>query len=333
YIGVISPSSNEVGPFKSIEESMIAHLTPHNKRPEVYAVHSLVGTVGGALGAICCGTFLSFIKSRNFVEDDLQAYKLVFLIYAFIAFLKVIVMLLLSEKTELNGHLHEELSSTEAIINDELAPLIEETEHSNENKNALSKEAKSVLYKLLLVFMIDSLGMGFMTDGWMVYYYSNVFSMSSFALGAVFFTTQFVMASSTLPSSAITKRFGPVKSILMVQIPSAVFEIFIPFCESHLSLSLLFLNLFFATMAMDVTPRQILLTNIIRPSDLTRVMGIVNIGKTFSRCIGPIFTGILASNGLLWSCFIISGFAVILADLILAFFFLKIDSKLLRQLS
>ena len=43
---------------------------------------------------------------------------------------------------------------------------------------------------------------------------------------------------------------------------------------------------------MDVVPRQVLLTSIMPKQDITKVMGIVNIGKTLARCIGPIITEI-----------------------------------------
>ena len=103
--------------------------------------------------------------------------------------------------------------------------------------------------------------------------------------------------------------------------------------KNYLPLSILFLNLHFATTAMDVTPRQILLTNIIKPRDLTKVMGVVNIGKTFARCVGPIFTAILANNNYLWLCYIISGSLVITADLILACMFLGVDAKIKKQMN
>lgn len=327
--GVISPSSDEVGPFKSIEESMIAHLTPHNKRPEVYAVHSLVGTTGAALGAIACGAFIDLLKYANLARTDLECYKLVFLLYAVFAMAKVIIMLLLSENTELDAN-HEEVSSPEALVNDELAPLLQTAEN---RKRGLSNETIAVLLKLLAIFMLDSLGSGFMTSGWMVYYYAKVFLMSSFALGALFFVSKIVMASSTIPSSVMARTFGPVKATLLVQVPSGIFSILIPFAEACLPLSVILLNLHFATTAMDVIPRQVLLTNIIAAKDLTKVMGIVNIGKTLARCIGPIFTGLLASMDRLWCCYIISGVLVILADCLLAFWFLPVDFKLSKQLN
>ncbi|CCE63875.1 hypothetical protein TPHA_0G00390 [Tetrapisispora phaffii CBS 4417] len=331
-IGVISPSSNEVGPFRSIEESMIAHLTPHNKRPEIFAIHALVGSMGAALGALVSGSFMHFLRWLDLVETNLQAYKCVFLLYCAFALVKLVIMLLLSDKTETTGHHHEELSSAEALVNDEMAPLVEQAHHEEERSHSLSPETLSVLYRLLTIFMIDSLGSGFMTDSWMVYYYSKTFFMSSFALGALFFVCQIAMASSTLPSSIIARKLGPVRATLAVQIPAGIFTLIIPYCEKYLPLSITILILHFLTMAMDVTPRQILLTNLVRPTDLTRVMGVVNIGKTIARCVGPIFTGLIAKHGYLWLCFVISGCLVILADLILACSFLHIDKKIIRQM-
>ncbi|EJS43091.1 YJR124C [Saccharomyces arboricola H-6] len=334
-IGVISPSSDEVGPFKSIEEAMIAHLSSHNTRPEIYAIHALVGTMGSALGAILCGVFVNVLKRTGVAATDLQCYKLVFLLYAFFAFCKMVIMLLLSDATELDGHCnHDNEETPEPLdVNDETAPLMRQASHPEDRSNKLSKETVSVLMKLLVIFMVDSLGSGFMTSGWMVYYYSKEFLMGSLALGVLFFVSQLVMASSTIPSSIIARYFGPVRATLLVQIPSGIFSILIPMAKNCLPLSILFLNLHFATTAMDVTPRQILLTNIIKPRDLTKVMGVVNIGKTFARCVGPIFTGLLANNNKLWLCYIISGSLVILADLILACMFLGVDAGIKKQMN
>lgn len=320
-VGVISPSSDEIGPFKSIEESMIAHLTPHNRRPEVYSIHSLMGMVGSALGSIICGVLLFLFKKTGFITSNLYCYKAIFRIYALLALVKLVLMLLLSKKTELDGH-HEDDDQ-----NEETPLIIVDTIKSNK----LSKESLSVLLKLLVIFMIDSLGYGFMDGAWMVYYYSKVFMLSSLALGILFFFTKLFMASSVIPSAMIARKFGPVKATLLVQIPSGIFCILIPFAYKHLSISVMLLNIFYFTLAMDVTPRQILLTNIIKPKDLTKVMGVVNIGKTFARCIGPIFTGLLANRGFLWLCYIISGSLVILADINLAVMFYGIDDQIMAK--
>ena len=259
-IGVISPSSDEVGPFKSIEESMIAHLSPNNKRPEIYAIHSLVATMGAALGAIVSGSFISILKYYHIADTDLKCYKLTFLVYALLAFGKFIIMVLLSEKTELDSHYAHEETSPESIVSDEMAPLLETrrksidiqeaamssssltqsslpqvgddddqdvnkrgpsvvvNSSSSSTSTSLSSETVSILMRLLCIFMIDSLGSGFMTSGWMVYYYKQWFEMGSFALGLLFFMTQFVQSMSTIPSSILPRIFGPVRATLLLSL-------------------------------------------------------------------------------------------------------------------
>ncbi|KAH3902471.1 related to Staphylococcus multidrug resistance protein [Saccharomycodes ludwigii] len=329
-LGVIAPSSDEVGPFKSIEESVIAHLTPNTKRPEIYSLHAFFGTIGSAIGSMLSGLIMNFLLSKNIFKTNLQCYKFIFVLYSIIALCKTIIMCLLSPNIELY-HKNEPSveSETSTLLNatneDVVTPLTVTTK--------LSTKTISLLIKLLIIFMLDSFGYGFLTSSWMVYYYSKTFpiQMTFLALGALFSVGKIITAVSSFPSSILARMFGPVRATLLVQIPSGIFFILIPLCKPHLLLSILFLYLYLSTTAMDVTPRQLLLTNLIPAQDLTKVMGIVNIGKTFARCIGPTFTGLLANKGELWVCFIISGGLTILADFILYLLFNKVDKKILRQ--
>ena len=47
-IGVISPSGNEVGPFLSIEQSVLSHVVPDRVRTRVFAWYTLTGSVATA---------------------------------------------------------------------------------------------------------------------------------------------------------------------------------------------------------------------------------------------------------------------------------------------
>lgn len=341
--GVISPSSDEVGPFKSIEEAVIAHLSPPNQRPEIYAIHGIAGTVAGALGAITSGGIVRSVRKAGWATTDLECYRFVFSVYALLALSKVGVMFSLSKAVELDIEHDQERITTDdqftaadaavdaSTTNQENTPLI--SRNAAAESKRLSPETIPILAKLLVIFMTDSLGAGFMTSGWMVYYYRQVYGLSHWALGVLFFACQICMGISAVPSSTFARWFGPTKATLLVQIPSAIFSILIPLVEGSLGWSVVLLNIHFATTAMDVIPRQLLLTNLIPARDLTRVMGIVNIGKTFSRCIGPIFTGLLAGRGYLAFCFIISGSLIIIADCILAFWFLSLDSAILKSLN
>lgn len=315
--GVISPSGDEVGPFKAIEESTIAHLTPLKLRSDVYALHWVFGTCGSAIGSLITGILITFLQDKGF--DDVDSYRSIFYIYSIIGGLKLILMLFLSEKCEINLKSNEE---SPLLVNND------DNDEITENKN-LSKDTISIMIKLCSIFMLDSFGSGFMSSAWMVYYFKTYFLISAGSIGLLFFITSICNSISALPSSMIAKKFGPVKATLIVQIPSAVFLSLIPWMPNFLMSSLVTI-FFYSTSAMDVVPRQVLLTGLIRPTELTRVMGIVNICKTFARCIGPMVTGKLAKIGKLKFSFVISGGLIFCADLLLALLFYGIDEKILE---
>ena len=51
-VGVISPSGNEIGPFRAVEESTIAQLTEAETRSDVFAWYVVFGTLGTAGGSL-----------------------------------------------------------------------------------------------------------------------------------------------------------------------------------------------------------------------------------------------------------------------------------------
>lgn len=315
--GVISPSGDDVGPFKSIEESIMAHLTDYKHRSDIYACHSLLGTLGAALGSLVTGLMVTHLQ-QQYHWDVLDCYRFVFAVYTGVAVLKLAIMCCLSKECE-------------KVFGAESERLVEsEPPAASASTSKLSRDTVRVMAKLLGVFMLDSLGCGFLGAGWIIYYFKTYFHTTASVLGVLFFFTNMSNSLSAIPSALLTKLLGPIRATLLVQIPSGLFLILIPLVTQFPVVALLTV-LYYSTSAMDVIPRQVLLTAIITPRDLTKVMGMVNIGKTFARCIGPIITGRLASNGYLWLCFIINGVLVVCSDLLLALFFWGIDATILRS--
>lgn len=408
-VGVISPSGDEVGPFKSIEESTMAHLTPLKDRPDIYALHWLISCAGSAFGTLFTGFFVQYLQgsasanghgngngngnamavgaellSKVFSGDTsynvsaenaaiagayskgikfekqglgfsaVDSYRAVFWLYSGLAILKVITMLFLSDKCELNHHEHVSIVNEEPEANNtagaasagagestEESPLLADANEDNNgntqerqeptsSSTSLSKETVHVLTRLLCIFMVDSLAYGFMPATWIIYYFKTFYQLAPSNLGTLFFIANTVNSISSLPSSYLAKNLGPIKATLAAQVPSALFLILTPLYNS-VAYSSVLLVLYYATLAMDVVPRQVLLTNLINPAELTRAMGVVNIGKTFARCVGPIFTGRLAGGGYLWVAFIINGGLTMVADLLLFSFFYGVDKKVLAK--
>jgi hypothetical protein len=55
FVGVISPSGGEVGPFLAIEHASLSQIVPSQRRADVFAWYNLVGSVAMAMGSLCSG--------------------------------------------------------------------------------------------------------------------------------------------------------------------------------------------------------------------------------------------------------------------------------------
>ena len=94
--------------------------------------------------------------------------------------------------------------------------------------------------------------------------------------------------------------------MVFTHLPSAIALALIPI-PSSLPFAMLFLVLRACTQSMDVAPRSAFLSAIVLPNERTAVMGTINVVKTSSQSLGPLITGILASNKLFWLAFVMAG--------------------------
>lgn len=344
-LGVISTSGDETGPFKTIEEACLSHLTPPRQRAQVFARYGFLGTFGAALGSLMCGYVVDYWHLA--LEWPLQkCYRAVFLVYSALAAAKLVLALLLSadcevstnadaiETTDQETNQAAAESESDAIESDVLesdaieSDAFEASETDALLGTGLAATTKRYLPRLLVVFMLDSFGYGFMPPAWIVYYFRTVYRASASSLGTLFFFTNMVDSVLSLLSAYTFSVFGPVRAILVAQLPSALFFASVPLWGSYL-VAAAFYFLFCACGTMDVVPRQILLTTIFPKRDLVKVLGVVNIAKTFARCIGPVFTGKLAQHDLLYLAFFVNGGCLFLADVILAAGFMHLDQQVL----
>lgn len=101
YIHILtSPNSgNEIGPFRAVEESTLAHLTPHESLSDIFAWYSLIGTAGTALGMMACGWAINLLQV-NRGWQFIAACQMIFFAYAAIGALKFILTAVLSQHVE-----------------------------------------------------------------------------------------------------------------------------------------------------------------------------------------------------------------------------------------
>lgn len=323
-VGVISPSGDETGPFKSIEESTLAHLTPVKHQPDIFAWYGLFGTMGGAVGSLSGGFLTQYLSAKY--DNPMTAYRAIFGFYSVLATLKLASNFWLTDKCELeslnafdNDREHESLIQRESV--DDENESFQCSERSTVKSNTqpkkdflhllfgapLSPSSKPIVLKLLCFFAFDALGYGFLLQSWLVVYFTKRFSIKAGPLGSILFTTTVVGSFSSLFSSALYKRVGPIKAMVFTHLPSALFAGSIPLAGNNLPVAMMLLLLRAATNSMDVVPRTAFLSVVVKSDERTRVMGMVNIVKTLTRSVGPVFVGRLSENGMLWISFIIGG--------------------------
>ncbi|KAI0888023.1 MFS general substrate transporter [Annulohypoxylon maeteangense] len=321
-IGVISPSGNEIGPFRAIEESIVAQLTDPKKRSDVYAWYSLLGLVGTACGCMVCGWILQYLTG-TLQWDFIRSYRAIYVGYAILGLVKLTLTVLLSYSVE-----SEKKQLQRRQRDDETRPLLESNAESTPAPKRglryllpdVSKESVPVVITLCLLFALDSFGSGLAPLSWITYYFKYQFNIEEGKLGSIFFVTQILAGASMIVASSLAKRFGNVNTMVFTHLPSQVFRALIGI-PSDLHLALVFLVLNSSTQSMDSGPRSAFLATIVLPRERTAVMGTVNVVKTTAQSLGPILTGFLVDRNLFWVSFVASGCLKIAYDIgLLAFF-------------
>ncbi|KAI1867321.1 hypothetical protein JX265_000842 [Neoarthrinium moseri] len=314
-VGVISPSGSEIGPFRAIEESIVAHLTEPGDRAHVYAWYSLSGSLGTAFGMLTGG--LTIHRLINGLEwDKVQAYRIIFYIYAGLGVLKTILALMLSHKVESEKKQEQARSRANGS---ETTPLLDGDAVPSETVAAVppkrgfrsllpdvSKESIGMLIELCFLFALDSFASGLATISWITYFFHTRFNIEEGRLGTIFLVTSIVTAASMLLAASVSRRLGNIKTMVCTHLPSSVCLALIPL-PNEVHWSLLFLVLRACTQSMDTPPRSAFLAMMILPAERTAVMGTINVVRTSSQTLGPLITGVLAEKNLLWVSFVIAG--------------------------
>jgi MFS family permease len=160
-------SGSEIGPFRAIEESIVAYLTKPDDRAHVYAWYSLGGSLGTALGMLTGGLVITHLIDE-LGWDKVASYRVIFFIYAALGLVKATLVLMLSQDIELDEK--QELGRPR-VATSETAPLLHGALEPNSvpepRKTGLrrmlpdiSRESVAVVAELCILFALDSFASG-----------------------------------------------------------------------------------------------------------------------------------------------------------------------------
>ncbi|CAM9010989.1 hypothetical protein WICANDRAFT_105032 [Wickerhamomyces anomalus NRRL Y-366-8] len=321
FIGIITPHGGEVGPFRSVEESVIADLCAYEKRSDIYAWGSFLSNLASAFGSVTIGSLITYAQ-KEYGYSKIDSYLIIFWVYIVISLLMAVLSLFLTHKVELNYHQisNGATSTTDAQVNvaasGETAPLLAASAvvQPQQRKSFWSKfvpnlsgeSASAIVIKLTLLFALDAFASSIISFSWQSYYISRKFNISTEDLGGVFFCTMIITSITALLSTSFSKRLGPVVTMVSTHLPSSIALALVP-APSSLKVTIVILIIRAMTQQMDVAPKKVFLTTVIKPSQRTAILGWVNVVKTLAQLAGPSITGVLTSFDLQWVCFVVAG--------------------------
>ncbi|PSN66488.1 major facilitator superfamily MFS1 [Corynespora cassiicola Philippines] len=328
-VGVISPSGNEIGPFRAVEESILAQLTDEDDRSDIFIWYSMCGTAGAALGTMTNGWLIQGLQSRPSWNKE-KAYRVVFMLYAAFGIIKLALTLILSRKVELE---QEEVAYQEVFeLEDEDLLSDTSSDHRNSGEDSprasrpkmqpdpdvapqkatllskirgllpnISPQSRRTLLRLIFLFFLDSSASGLASPSWLTYFFTTVHGMAPSALGTLFFTTNILATLSNFAALPLARRLGPLKTMTFTHLPSAIFLGMIPLPPANTAgtwIAMALLSLRACTQSMDQAPRQAFLAAAVRPEERTAILGVVNVIKTLAQAGGIGSAGFLAERKL-----------------------------------
>jgi MFS family permease len=304
FLGIVTHSGGEVGPFRSIEQSAISSLCKLEDRSDIFTWYTFNGNVSSGLGSVIIGYLVT--------ETD---YGTCFAFYSAIGALLTIISLLLSEKIEIHQDItlkqenegeQEDPSETSSLISLRRIELADDSRKGSFFLPNIS--AKSLPTLLLVTFLIDvdSLGLSITSKSWTVYYFLERYSLPSSKLGVIFGVASFISGASVLVSSYISRRIGPLKTMVITHTISSILLTLQALPIGYHEMTTLFL-IRATVRAMDLPSKHVFISMVVKPSERTTAIGFINASKTLIGAVAPIISGYLSSKGLLWSAFLIAG--------------------------
>ncbi len=282
FIGNISTTGTEAGPFQSVEAGILPELARSVDPVNAFGKYNMVGYAASAAGALAVGV-------QGILPGGLTVYRALFVVYGLVG------VLLLVLYATLGG-----LASGKA-------------EAMRPGLGSLSSTARRDVISLSGLFSIDAFGGSFVSQTVLSYWFLASYGVQSTGLSAIFFTTNVIVAFSVYAAALVAKRFGNLRTMVYTHLASNAFLVGIPLAGS-LAGSLAFLILRQSVSQMDVPTRQALMAEMFGRDERVAAYAVTNTARSVAAFAGgPVNAALLALN-LLSGLIFAGGFSKIAYD-------------------
>lgn len=261
-LGSVSPTGTEVGPFLSLEQSVVAEVTKPAGRARAFALYNLLGAFAGAAGALASGIPTLFLGAAPTAADSLRP---MFILYAV-------------------------LGVAAAGLGRALPGRVEVA--ADRARAPLSNESRTRVARIAGLFAVDSFAGGFVIQSFVAFWFFQTFPESREILGPIFFAAGILTALSFLAAARLSERIGLLETMVFTHLPSNVLLILVPLAPTFL----LALGLYLGRMAlsqMDIPTRQAYLAGIVAREERTAANATTNAARSLAHAGGPFTAGAL----------------------------------------
>ena len=283
FVGNISTTGTEAGPFQSIETGVLPMLVGEEKMSRAFGVYNLIGYGGSSIGALAASLPAYF-------GDKLLAFRSLFLLYGIVGLL-------------LFGF-YRQLSGIE----------VPQSERKHRDVGDIVGKARRDIGKLSVFYSVDGFGGGFVSQSVLTYWFYLTYSVSLQDLGGIFLVTNIITAISTFGASIIAEKLGDLRTMVYSHLISNIFLVLIPFAGSLIG-ALLFLFLRQSVSQMDVPTRQAFMAQIFDDEDRVSANAITNTFRSLSSVFGAPISGVALEVGFVSLPLLAGGFSKIFYDL------------------
>jgi MFS family permease len=290
FLGNISTTGTEAGPFQSVEAGVLPELVGEGKATRAFGIYNFVGYGASALGA-----FTLYVPGS--LGNSLPVFHLLFLLFGGVG------LLLFAVYARLGGI---------------------ETHDKTENPgfSRLGSQARSDVVSLSTLFSIDAFGGIFVSQYLLSYWLSLAFGVSTTTLASIFLVTNLISAASAYGSSLIGERLGNLRTMVFTHVVSNAFLLMMALAGTFVE-AVAFLFLRQSMSQMDVPARQALMAEMFSKDDRVSAYGVTNVSRSIGASLGgPVSVAILGAGAAVEAIYL-GGFSKLAYDLAIFFKFRK----------
>jgi MFS family permease len=285
FTGTISASSADVGPFVTVEQAILPQTAPDQRRTRLFSIYDTLGNLAGAAGALFTGVVGLF--SRLGLAGA-NVYRPLFVIYAGIGLLNLLLFLSLSDGVE--------------------AARVE-----GKRRLVRLHRSRGTVARLSALFGLDALAGGLVIQSIVAYWFHVRWGLAAETLGLLFFWVGVLSGLSLLAAGWLAERFGLLNTMVFTHLPSHVLLILVPLAPTAWLAVLLFLARM-SVSQMDVPTRKSYTMAVVDPDERMAAAGITNVARTAASALAPAASGAAIGAGALALPFLVAGGLKILYD-------------------